>query len=105
MTAQDRKVVAKSGTYNITGSPVTIRLHMPLPEDHPMLTKIGRVTSEWSIFEHMLDRTVWWLSDLPPAEAAEKHTKQLKSHEQRFKKIKKLLESKPAVSGEIPSWD
>jgi hypothetical protein len=34
----------------------------PLPADHPFYALVGRVASEWSHFEHILDLTIWDLA-------------------------------------------
>ena len=37
----------------------------PLPEDHEFYKNVGRVASEWSHLEHILDLTIWKLSGMP----------------------------------------
>jgi len=37
----------------------------PLPEDHNFYRNVGRVASEWSHLEHILDLTIWKLSGMP----------------------------------------
>ena len=36
---------------------------VPLPEDHEYFGMAGRVASEWSHLEHLLDRIIWAMSD------------------------------------------
>jgi hypothetical protein len=36
----------------------------PLPDDHEFYKNVGRVASEWSHIEHVLDLTIWRLSGL-----------------------------------------
>ena len=40
---------------------VRVKIHTPLPADHPSYALIGRVTSEWSQLEHPLDSIIWAL--------------------------------------------
>jgi len=37
----------------------TVRSYSPLPADHPFYAMVGRVASEWSHLEHILDMTIW----------------------------------------------
>lgn len=37
----------------------------PLPEDNEFYKNVGRVASEWSHLEHILDLTIWKLSGMP----------------------------------------
>jgi hypothetical protein len=37
----------------------------PLPEDHDFYRNVGRVASEWSHLEHILDLTIWKISGMP----------------------------------------
>jgi hypothetical protein len=41
-----------------------------LPEEHPFYSLVGRVTSEWSHIEHILDTTIWNLLDIDHVFAA-----------------------------------
>jgi hypothetical protein len=47
---------ALPGIYTVTGQPTTL-----LPEHHPFYAIVGRVISEWSHVEHILDETIWGL--------------------------------------------
>lgn len=40
--------------------------HEPLPELHPLYALVGRVASEWSHLEHILDAIIWELARIPP---------------------------------------
>ncbi len=41
---------------------MTVRIYSPLPSDHPFYAFVGRVASEWSHLEHILDQTIWVLA-------------------------------------------
>ena len=41
---------------------VKLRYHTPLPTDHPFYGLVGRVASEWSHLEHILDLVIWDLA-------------------------------------------
>jgi hypothetical protein len=47
-----------------------LRVHEPLPDDHPFYQMIGRVASEWAHVEHVLDLIIWELADLVPQKGA-----------------------------------
>jgi hypothetical protein len=49
------------GGVGIAGD-VKLRYHTPLPADHPFYRMVGRVASEWSHLEHMLDLIIWHLA-------------------------------------------
>jgi hypothetical protein len=38
-----------------------VSLHAPLSRTHPIHQLIGQVASEWALFEHTLDRSIWSL--------------------------------------------
>jgi hypothetical protein len=42
----------------------------PLPEDHAFYKNVGRIASEWSHLEHILDMAIWKLSGMPDNIAA-----------------------------------
>jgi hypothetical protein len=42
----------------------------PLPPGHQVYALIGRVASEWSHFEHMLDLIIWSLANIEPEKGA-----------------------------------
>jgi hypothetical protein len=39
--------------FNAPGA--RIEIHEPLPKEHPIYSLVGRVASEWSHYEHVLD--------------------------------------------------
>jgi hypothetical protein len=43
------------------GTPACLLAPGPLPENHPFYTLVGRVASEWSHLEHIVDLTIWKL--------------------------------------------
>jgi hypothetical protein len=43
----------------------SVSLHAPLAPTHPVHQLIGQVASEWALFEHTLDRTIWSLLGVP----------------------------------------
>src|SRR5262245_49795918 len=61
------KLRADSGTIQITGYPVQVRLHNLLPEDDPTYALIGRVAAEWARLEHKLDVMIWKMANIPSA--------------------------------------
>ena len=38
---------------------IRLRVHTPLPSDHPFYATVGRVASEWAHLEHILDLVIW----------------------------------------------
>jgi hypothetical protein len=52
-----------AGSIGIATYAPSIQLTAHLPEDHPIYAVIGRITSEWSHLEHLLDLIIWDLSD------------------------------------------
>ncbi len=50
-----------------TGGVADLRVEIlePLPESHPVYALVGRVASEWSHFEGVLDTIIWKLARLP----------------------------------------
>ncbi len=43
----------------IAGALPKVEIHGPLPVDHKFYALVGRVASEWSHLEHILDATIW----------------------------------------------
>jgi hypothetical protein len=41
-----------------------VEIHEPLPEAHPIYALVGRVASEWSRYEGVLDAIIWELASL-----------------------------------------
>ena len=58
------KLSAESGTFKLTGFPAELRIHTPLPDNHPAYALIGRAASEWARIEHILDMIIWELAGL-----------------------------------------
>lgn len=46
---------------NVQGFPGWLLAPGPLPDDHPFYALVGRVASEWSHLEHIVDLTIWQL--------------------------------------------
>jgi hypothetical protein len=63
-----------------------LHVYGTLPENHPFYTIVGRVTSEMSHLEHVLDEIIWKLSGLNPA-LASCITSQLMGAAPRFRAI------------------
>ena len=40
---------------------MTLSVHAPISANHPVLQRIGQVSSEWALFEHTLDQAIWSL--------------------------------------------
>jgi hypothetical protein len=63
-----------AGADLATGSPEPgqpqLHVYGTLPENHPFYAIVGRVTSEMSHLEHVLDEIIWKLSGLNPALAS-----------------------------------
>lgn len=57
-------IALDTGEIKITGSNVVFTVHGHMPGDHPMYHKIGRVAAEWAMLEHVLDLTIWEISEL-----------------------------------------
>jgi hypothetical protein len=56
----------KSVSVEISGVSATghvgslaVQAYGPLPDDHPFYNMVGRVASEWSHLEHVLDQIIW----------------------------------------------
>jgi hypothetical protein len=47
-----------SGRATVSGV-ITVQVHTPLPENHPFYALVGRVASEWSHLEHILDLVIY----------------------------------------------
>jgi hypothetical protein len=56
--------VGSTGRLAITGGQAILSLHGPLPPNHPLYARIGRVASEWAHIEHILDLIIWKLADI-----------------------------------------
>ena len=54
-----RRAATTVGTGGATGVGAWLT---PLPPDHPFYALVGRVASEWSHLEHILDLTIWDLA-------------------------------------------
>jgi hypothetical protein len=70
------------------------------PEDHPIYAKIGRVASEWSHVEHVLDWIIWGIIGGQPAHAAGV-TAQLNGAYSRCNAIIALLEARKVLTQEL----
>jgi hypothetical protein len=66
----DQIMKAEAGVFTLTGGAVEMKIHVPLPADHPMHNLVGRVASEWSHVEHFLDVIIWHLAQLDEATGA-----------------------------------
>ena len=64
------EIQTETGIFKLTSSPVVMSMHTRLPEDHPFYALVGRVASEWSHLEHILDETIWDLLRADKALAA-----------------------------------
>ena len=47
--------------FTIPETESIVTAHTRLPPDHPFYALVGRVASEWSHLEHILDETIWSL--------------------------------------------
>lgn len=52
------------GRFAFNAPTARIEIHEPLPQDHPVYALVGRVASEWSHFEGVLDLIIWGLAGL-----------------------------------------
>jgi hypothetical protein len=43
---------------------MTVSMPEHLPENHPFYAAVGRIASEWSHIEHLLDQTIWDLAGI-----------------------------------------
>jgi len=59
---EHRTITAESGGYHLTGGEAHVVVVSRLPKEHPYYALIGRVASNWTHFELMLDRIIWDLS-------------------------------------------
>jgi hypothetical protein len=62
--------VGSAAGFAIVGSQATLSLHAPLPPNHPLYARIGRVASEWAHIEHILDLIIWKLADIHDKQGA-----------------------------------
>jgi hypothetical protein len=83
-------MVAASGGFSFEFAEAALTIHKPLPEDHQFYAIVGRVASEWSHLEHILDLTIWELTGLRP-EVAACITSQILGVNPRCKAIQMLL--------------
>jgi hypothetical protein len=88
--AEPRKYVlnAGPGRYSISGPPAALLAYKRLPKNSPINTLIGRVVSDWSFLEHILDRIIWELAGDVSL------TKNLVGSVKRISQIKALCESR-----------
>ena len=87
---KDYTLNAEPGKYEVTGEPVAFRLYWHLPENHQIYNTVGRIASEWSHLEHMLDLIIWDLMQHEDAKVA-CITSQLMGAESRLRAIMNLL--------------
>jgi hypothetical protein len=59
-----------TGMFAMTGMQATLSVHGPLPPDHPLYARIGRVASEWAHIEHILDLIIWKLANIHDKQGA-----------------------------------
>ncbi len=67
---QEHGFGADTGEYAVVGYPATFAVHAPLPKDHPFYAVVGRIASEWSHIEHILDMIIWELARIDPQAGA-----------------------------------
>ena len=48
-------IKAETASFKITAGSTDFNTHTPLPTDHIFYNMVGRVASEWSHLEHVLD--------------------------------------------------
>lgn len=60
----DVKIEANAGMVGIQGGTVTMRVFSPLPDEHPIYDKIGKVSAGMATIEHVLDTIIWKLANL-----------------------------------------
>src|SRR5580700_5640440 len=69
-TPPDDVLPAASSIAAKVSSTAVLTIHKPLPEEHPFYSVVGRVASEWSHLEHILDLTIWEIIGIRPEIAA-----------------------------------
>lgn len=62
MTDEPRKVET-AGNVSAVGR---ITMFKKLPEQHEFYSLVGRIASEWSHLEHVVDRTIWFMLGVEP---------------------------------------
>lgn len=84
----------------LVGSVLTVTVSGKPPEDHPVYAKIGRVASDWSHVEHLLDVIIWDLTG-PNRRETTCLISQFNGHYARFEAILALLEQKGLLTKEL----
>lgn len=100
-----RSVSAGAGSYQVTISPASLLIHVPLLPSNSILQQIGQISVGWAAFEHVLDRVIWHLSGLPPRTAADTITKSLVGHGRRFKEIRCRWNALASSKASLLAWD
>lgn len=62
--------VGSTAGFAMVSGQATLSLHGPLPPNHPLYVRIGRVASEWAHIEHILDLIIWKLADIHDKQGA-----------------------------------
>lgn len=92
MTKEDKsnyRLKADTGPFKLVGHDVRMTVRTPLPKEHPFYALIGRVASNWTLFEHTLDLIIWDLAKIPQPTAV-CLTGQMMGATTRFKIIEAL---------------
>lgn len=89
MSAEDRSAAGRVDAFESVTGELLLRIQTSLAGNHPYLTLIGRVASEWTHFENILDDIIINLSDLPD-DTALCITRHLMGAAPRFKMIESL---------------
>lgn len=65
---KDSMMHGEMGEFEFSGDTAEfhVKIHTKLPAEHGFYTLVGRVASEWSHLEHILDLTIWDLLRIPP---------------------------------------
>jgi len=64
MSDNNKPSAGRVDVYENVQSETLLRIQQSLRGDHPYLQLIGRVASEWTHFEHILDQIIWALAGI-----------------------------------------
>ena len=85
----NRPVAGRMQVYENSTGEIFLKIRSSLPGDHHYYALIGRVASEWTHFEHILDEIIWDVSQIPE-DVALCITGQMMGATPRFKAIEAL---------------
>lgn len=55
---------------SVASGRATLTVIGPMPDDHPMLSVVGQIASQWAHIEHVLDTIIWSLAGAEPKTCA-----------------------------------